>query len=151
MALSAEKLIVSNDGTAQTGLLNILEILTFYKGGSLVYFDGHGSHWLAQGVVSANGIALDRHAKHLLVSHINSKVLGVYRLSGDYKSLAEVSYLKLGTAADNLWVDKDNAVWTVCSPSPTGMAMFRGPIPSSTKDGTTSPTARTTRNGPRPR
>ncbi|KAE9421732.1 hypothetical protein Angca_007242 [Angiostrongylus cantonensis] len=116
VAVSEDAFILSNDGSSQSSLLNMLEILSMYPFGSIVFYDGKVSHWLQSSVVSPNGIALDRERTHLIVSHINSELISVYKLQQDYRSLSHVADIPLLTSADNLYVDKTGAVWTGAHP-----------------------------------
>uniref|UniRef100_A0A158P868 Arylesterase n=1 Tax=Angiostrongylus cantonensis TaxID=6313 RepID=A0A158P868_ANGCA len=112
VAVSEDAFILSNDGSSQSSLLNMLEILSMYPFGSIVFYDGKVSHWLQSSVVSPNGIALDRERTHLIVSHINSELISIGYFQ-DYRSLSHVADIPLLTSADNLYVDKTGAVWTV--------------------------------------
>ncbi|VDM62165.1 unnamed protein product [Angiostrongylus costaricensis] len=114
VAVSEDAFILSNDGSSQSSLFNMLEILSMYPSGSIVFYDGKVSHWLQSSAVSPNGIALDQERLHLIVSHINSEI-GYFQ---DYRSLSHVADIPLLTSADNLYIDKSGAVWTVSGAHP---------------------------------
>ncbi|KJH42987.1 hypothetical protein DICVIV_11021 [Dictyocaulus viviparus] len=74
------------------------------------------SHWLKYSTISPNGIVLDQQRTHLIVSHINSKTVSVYRLQKDYRSLLHIVDVPLLTSPDNFHVDKNGAVWMGAHP-----------------------------------
>ncbi|KAK6731938.1 hypothetical protein RB195_008034 [Necator americanus] len=116
VAVTEDAFILTNDGSAQTVLTNVLEILSLIPSGSVVYHNGKTSSWLIDRATSPNGIILDREHKHLIVSHVNDKMLSVYRIEKDYLSLFKIVDVPLMTIADNLYMDKYGAVWTGAHP-----------------------------------
>ncbi|EYC25307.1 hypothetical protein Y032_0012g1815 [Ancylostoma ceylanicum] len=116
VAVSEEAFILSNDGSAQTTVTNLLEILSMIPSGSVVYYDGKKSSWLIPRTTSPNGVILDRERKHLIVSHINDETLSVYKIGENYHSLSRVIDVPLLTAADNFYVDKNGGIWTGAHP-----------------------------------
>ncbi|KHJ85956.1 Arylesterase, partial [Oesophagostomum dentatum] len=112
VAVSEDAFILSNDGTAQTAVTNVLELMSQIPSGSVVYYDGKKSSWLLPKATSPNGIILDRAGKHLFVSHINDETLSIYRIEKNYESLKHLVDVPLLTSLDNFYVDKEGAVWT---------------------------------------
>ncbi|CAJ0594102.1 unnamed protein product [Cylicocyclus nassatus] len=116
MAISEESFMISNDGTAQTAMTNLLEIMSLRPSGSIAFFNGKESGWLLPSAVSPNGIILDRERKHLYVSHFNDRLITVYRVDEHTLTLFHVVDVPLGTAADNLYVAPDGSLWTGAHP-----------------------------------
>ncbi|KAJ1356993.1 hypothetical protein KIN20_015004 [Parelaphostrongylus tenuis] len=52
VAVSKDAFILTNDGSSQSSLLNKLEILSMLPLGSIVFYDGKGSHWLKTSAIS---------------------------------------------------------------------------------------------------
>ncbi|EPB67779.1 hypothetical protein ANCCEY_13136 [Ancylostoma ceylanicum] len=71
------------------------------------------SSWLMSTTTSPNGVAIDREGKHLMVSHVNIETISVYKIGKDYKSLIHLVDVPLLTTIDNLYVDREGAVWTL--------------------------------------
>ncbi|EYC25306.1 hypothetical protein Y032_0012g1814 [Ancylostoma ceylanicum] len=112
VAVSEEAFILSNDGSAQTTVTNLIEYMSLIPSGSVVYYDGK----LIPRTMSPNGVILDRDREHLIVSHLNDKILSVYKLGENYRSLSRVIDVPLLTAADNFYVDNDGAIWIGAHP-----------------------------------
>ncbi|CAI4222509.1 unnamed protein product [Auanema sp. JU1783] len=122
VAISADSFILSNDGYSQTSFGNVFEALSGGRYGSIVYFDGQNSHYIQESSVSPNGVILDRTRKFLLVSHINNKLIAVYKLGEGFKSLELVQEVPLDTLADNMFIDNTGAVWLGAHPIPKDAA-----------------------------
>ncbi|RCN29352.1 hypothetical protein ANCCAN_24890 [Ancylostoma caninum] len=113
VAVSEVAFILTNDGSAQTPITNFLEAFSMIPSGSIVCYDGKASSWLMSTTTSPNGVAIDRAGKHLIVSHANTETISVYRIGEGYQSLPHLVDVPLLTTMDNLYVDKEGAVWTV--------------------------------------
>ncbi|KIH50393.1 Arylesterase [Ancylostoma duodenale] len=114
VAVSDDAFVLTNDGWAQTPITNFLEALSMIPSGSIVYYDGKESSWLMSTTTSPNGVAIDRDGKHLIISHANIETVSVYRIGEvAYRSLSHLVDVPLLTTMDNLYVDKEGAVWTV--------------------------------------
>ncbi|VDP27436.1 unnamed protein product [Heligmosomoides polygyrus] len=110
-ALSMDAFIITNDGYAQTRLGNLLEIISFYPSGSVVLYDGKASSHLISKSISPNGVILSKDRTYLILSHVNSETVTVYKLGKDHRSISHVSDVPLLTSPDNFCLDKDGAVW----------------------------------------
>ncbi|CAO4361573.1 unnamed protein product [Caenorhabditis nigoni] len=115
IATGENSFLVSNDGGTQTELGNMLELISgFYKGG-VVYFDGKRSHDVIENE-TANGISLSRDAKTLFVSHINRETIGIYAWDQKLMSVRKISEVETLTGCDNFYIDPENHMWTGCHP-----------------------------------
>ncbi|VDO94580.1 unnamed protein product [Heligmosomoides polygyrus] len=108
-ALSMDAFIITNDGYTQTRLGNLLELLSLYPAGS-------ASSYLISKTISPNGVILSKDRTHLIVAHVNSETVAVYKLAKDHRSISHVSDVPLLTSPDNFCLDKDGAVWIAAHP-----------------------------------
>ncbi|KAK6039733.1 Arylesterase [Cooperia oncophora] len=116
VAIDENSFILTNDGYAQTSFFNILELISSYPSGSVVYYDGKASSYMISRTVSPNGIILNKERTHVIISHVNSETISVYKLTKDNHSLSRVVDVPILTTADNFCVDKSGAIWTGAHP-----------------------------------
>ncbi|VDL78933.1 unnamed protein product [Nippostrongylus brasiliensis] len=79
VAIDEEAFILSNDGYVQSPFLNLLEIISFYPSGSVVYYDGKKSSYLIERVISPNGLILSKDRTHLFIAFVNTEQISVYK------------------------------------------------------------------------
>lgn len=116
VVVGKDQFFVTNDGAAQTFLMNSIESLFNMKTGSVVFYDGKKSHILISSLSSPNGIAIDSTHKHLYVASPNDESVTIYELQKGFKSAKRVSKIKLMTSVDNLFLDKTNSLWIGAHP-----------------------------------
>ncbi|CAJ0944583.1 unnamed protein product, partial [Mesorhabditis belari] len=115
-AVGKDKFVFTNDGTAQTGGMNALEMFMGLKAGSVGYFDGKDAHWLVEADRSPNGIWVDRKRNTLFYASPNGEFIRVMKLSDDFKSVTPITQVDLLTSPDNLYMDKNGDLWTAGHP-----------------------------------
>ncbi|CAJ0575394.1 unnamed protein product, partial [Mesorhabditis spiculigera] len=111
-----DKFVFTNDGSAQTARMNLIEMLLGLKAGSIGYFDGQDVHWLLERDSSPNGLWVDLKKMVLFVASPNSECVKVYNLAKDFKSISFISQIDLLTSPDNLYMDKTGHLWTGAHP-----------------------------------
>ncbi|KAF8375712.1 hypothetical protein PRIPAC_82141 [Pristionchus pacificus] len=116
VAVGPDQFLLNNDGVAQTELGNVIEILTFYRGGSVVLWDGKEAHTVLSGMGGPNGAAFDAKNNKIFISEVNKRKVNVYDISKDKKTLTQVSSFDLYTVCDNLSMDNDGSVYCGCHP-----------------------------------
>ncbi|GMR52051.1 hypothetical protein PMAYCL1PPCAC_22246, partial [Pristionchus mayeri] len=116
VAVGPDQFIITNDGVAQTELTNFFEILTGYRGGTVVYWDGKESHQLLSGMGSPNGIAYDPSKNKLFISEVHTRKLHALDIAEDKKSVFLLSSVNIYSVCDNLFLAPDGSVYSGCHP-----------------------------------
>ncbi|WKX92186.1 hypothetical protein Q1695_010314 [Nippostrongylus brasiliensis] len=116
VAIDEEAFILTNDGYVQSPFLNLLEIISFYPSGSVVYYDGKKSSYLIERVISPNGLILSKDRTHLFIAFVNTEQISVYKGKDNFRSISHVVDVPLLTAPDNFAVDKSGALWIGAHP-----------------------------------
>ncbi|GMS99654.1 hypothetical protein PENTCL1PPCAC_21829, partial [Pristionchus entomophagus] len=116
VAVGPDQFILTNDGVSQTEFTNFLEILTGYKAGSVVFWDGKESHELLSGMGAPNGIAYDAKNSKLFLTEVNYRRIHAYDIAKDKKSVTHLSTINLFSTCDNLFLDSDGSVYSGCHP-----------------------------------
>jgi arylesterase / paraoxonase len=126
VALDADRFYVANDHGARNVLLRSLEDLFGLPLSTVAFWDGSRCHTVAQGIVFANGIAIDRARSRLYVASTRSKKIHVYAWDGNHpaQELTESEPIALPGCPDNLEWDEDGNLWIGADPSFVQLALY---------------------------
>lgn len=94
---------------------NKLEMIFRLHWGTIVFFDGQKSRFVADNLLVPNGIAASRDGKYIYFAENGNTNFIVYNRNKD-NSLTLASKTPVHTGLDNLDVDSDGEVWTGCHP-----------------------------------
>ncbi|CAJ0928242.1 unnamed protein product, partial [Mesorhabditis belari] len=116
-ALGMDRFFVTNDGRAQKGFLNLIELLFSLPTGDVVFFDKQEIHPIVTYEITPNGIWVDEKERILYYASHLGKFVKALRLSDDFKSSTELlGKADLLTAPDNLFLDAQGYLWSGAHP-----------------------------------
>lgn len=126
VALDADRFYVANDHGARNMLLRSLEDLYGLPLSTVAFWDGSRCHTVAEGIVFANGIAIDRGRQRLYVASTRSKKIHVFAWDADApaKKAAEFEPIRLPGCPDNLEWDEEGNLWVGADPSFVQLALY---------------------------
>ncbi|CAJ0594075.1 unnamed protein product [Cylicocyclus nassatus] len=116
VAVSEDSFLLTNDGSAQSQLVEFIHWLSMIPTGSVVYYDGQKSSWVLSKSTCPNGIVVHPDGKHVIISRSTNRVISVYLVKKNFQSLSRLIDVPLETTIDNLNIDSDGVLWTGAHP-----------------------------------
>jgi arylesterase/paraoxonase len=115
-AIGMDAFYVTNDHTIPIGVRRLLGDFLIEKSGNVVFYQDGQAAIVTQNIAYANGINVSPDKKYLYVAATTENKLYVYANTNDLSSRKLLDSKYLGTAPDNIEIDKFGDLWIGCHP-----------------------------------
>ncbi|CAJ0575938.1 unnamed protein product, partial [Mesorhabditis spiculigera] len=116
-AVGMDKFFVTNDGRAQKGYMNLIEVMLNIPTGSVIYYENGKVHAIVSYDLTPNGLWVDLKNKILYYSSHLGEFVKAIKLNDDLKSQKEyLGKAALLSGVDNLFLDQEGYLWTAGNP-----------------------------------
>ena len=116
VAVGPDQFYVTNDHGGGSEFMLTLEEYLMLERANVLYYDGTRFTVAVKGFLYPNGINISRDGRQVYVASSTGRKIGVFTRDPATGALSESTEIKLGTAPDNIDVDRDGNLWIGAHP-----------------------------------